>query len=1405
MGGGALSVPLDALDGDGLAIAGGKAVNLGRLRKAGLPVPDGFCVTTRAYVLAADGLGADAPAALRELLRTRPVPDAVAEAVGKAYRELGQDVPVAVRSSATAEDLPAASFAGQHDTFLNVVGEEALLDAIRRCWASLWTDRAVAYRAANGIDPSSVQLAVIVQRMVDARAAGVMFTADPLTGRRGLAVIDVAPGLGEAVVSGAVNPDHFVVDTAHGTVLERAVRNPEPALDDEELAALAVLARRVETVYGGIPQDTEFAVGNDGRVWLLQARPITTLFPLPADAPLPGGGDLRVYFNFNVAQGVLRPLTPMGLHAFLLAGSGMAAAAGAPPRDRLAGPPLMKPAAGWLLFDVTPLVRSGLGRRLGRFIASRMEARTVAVLEALVSDPRLALQPPRSRSVAGLRRTAALLAAARIPARVVGALRDPVRGREEALRRARLLSEAPLVVEDGTAAQRFEMAERVLAERVHASILAVAPIAFAGLGSFGLAFRLLGRRVTADERDAVRRALPHNPTTQMDLALWTLATKVRSDEEATRVLLEDQPVPLAAAYAEGALPAGLQEGLGEFLRDYGHRGVAEIDLGLPRWGDDPAPVLSMLAGYLRRDMSDGGPQAQFRAVEEQAEALVEELARRRGRLLGPMVRFGLRRGRDLAGLREVPKAAVMALTARVRSELLAPAGRQLSAMGVLEHPDDLFFVDLREARSLVNGGDLRAAIRERRAVYDREVRRRHVPRVLLSDGTEPAPPQFQNVGGPALGVGGGRDGVLRGAPASAGVISGPAKVMLDPFGGHLAEGEILVAPSTDPGWTPLFLTASGLVMEMGGAMSHGAVVAREYGIPAVVGVPDATERIRSGDRVTVDGTAGTVVIGDAAPVPVWEPPIPGSTWVRRQVVEHMPDPLSPLFEDLYLREGLARSYDQIMELMAFPVHRMVDPPFFATVNGFAYSRGDIRLPPRMIPTMVRAMGTGMRLIFREALSEWRDRTLPSYLATVERWRRVDPAALPERELLRGVRELAWADAEYWFPVALVVGAAKVSDDLLRQFLRVVVRNEELSTGRFLRGYPSKTLEADAALEELADRIRNSDALRRAVLETPPEQWPEALGSITGGRAVLDGLETYFRHYGHQIYSLDFVEPTPADDRVPTLQSLQARVSRQSRDVQALRAALARQRDADVEQIAAALDPVRRRAFLAVLRWAQRHAPGREESLFYLGAAWPTLRELARELGHRLVSTGSIDDPDDVFFLESAELESVADGPARPELAERARQRRALREERRRLHAPAAVPPTARMRLGAIDMSSRETQKRNVETATTLSGFPVSPGRVTAPASVVLGPEHFGDMAPGSILVCPTTSPAWTPLFGQARGLVTDIGGVLAHGSIVAREYGIPAVMGTGNGTRRIRHGQTITIDGDRGVVELHEQ
>ncbi|MBT2585085.1 PEP/pyruvate-binding domain-containing protein [Arthrobacter sp. ISL-95] len=913
------SVPVFVMDiaeirGAMLPEVGGKAANLGELASAGLPVPPGFCLTTAAYrralvttgwedVLAAlkessaSGLDASGPdvgwqtaslyaagldqlnelaSRARSLVLDAGVPPGIAEAVRSAYEELGDNVPVAVRSSATAEDLPFASFAGQQDTFLNVVGVDAVLEAVSRCWASLWTDRAVSYRTTNGIDHETVALAVVVQEMVDSATAGVMFTANPVTGNRHETVIDASPGLGEAVVSGAVNPDHYVVDTLRGDIVSRALGDrqleiravpgggterlerrhrtlpddpaPQPCLSNDQVLALATLGREVQRHYGA-PQDTEWAIDAAGKLWLTQARPITTLYPQTTRKPASSGE--HAFLNFSLAQGLTRPLTPMGLAGIRLIASCVARTAAFDVPDPRSGPPPYYEAGQRIFFDLTAVLRSRVGRAIVPRVFDVMEARSATLMRGLFDDPRFTVTTKTPLKL--IRHVGPVAAKYRVPRSLVRALFRPTASMKRVEALSTELHQALAVPREATSHQRLGHVQRILGEEVFATVPQVLPLPALGFAMLALVRRLLGDQAPFDELQTVIRGLPNNVTTEMDLALWRLASKIRKDPGAVASMAGQTAAELMKQYRAANLPPIAQSGMEEFLRSYGHRAVAEIDVGMPRWSDDPTHILGVVANYLR--LADGAeaPDQQFiRAARDADEQVARFVARARAKspLHKVVVKIALDRTRRFAGLRELPKYNLVLGLSAAREQLLL-IGSELAAAHRIENAEDVFFLDLGDVEIALAGDDLRGVITERRAAYEQELRRRHIPRVLLSDGTEPEA---------TAGASGGkqRPGTLSGSPASAGLVSAPARVIMDPVGAHLEPGEILVAPSTDPGWTPLFLTAGGLVMEMGGPNSHGAVVAREYGIPAVVGVPDATSRISTGQHITVDGAAGTV-------------------------------------------------------------------------------------------------------------------------------------------------------------------------------------------------------------------------------------------------------------------------------------------------------------------------------------------------------------------------------------------------------------------------------------------------------------------------------------------------------------------------------------------------------------------
>ena len=384
----------------------------------------------------------------------------------------------------------------------------------------------------------------------------------------------------------------------------------------------------------------------------------------------------------------------------------------------------------------------------------------------------------------------------------------------------------------------------------------------------GLAGKLLGDDADADDLQGVLRALPHNVTTEMDLRLWQVATVIRRNVAEADLVWTTPAQELAAIFTRPARFHSRPARTGGVPRQIRSPRGREIDIGLPRWSEDPAHILGALANYLRLDDPKRAPDAMFTTGAAEADALVATLtarARQRGRLRGLIVDSRSTAPVSLPACASSRNTRYFIVACKASAEL-ALVGAELAARGVIAAPDDVFFLTLREARIAVGGDDTRDLVRQRREEHAHEMRRRHVPRVLLSDGTEP---EAQLMTGRKV------EGALTGTPASAGSVTGQARVIMDPVGAHLEPGEILVAPSTDPGWTPLFLTAGGLVMEMGGANSHGAVVAREYGIPAVVGVDGATSQLSTGQTISVDGTNGVITTA-VAPAGAVSPIMPKS-------------------------------------------------------------------------------------------------------------------------------------------------------------------------------------------------------------------------------------------------------------------------------------------------------------------------------------------------------------------------------------------------------------------------------------------------------------------------------------------------------------------------------------------------
>jgi phosphohistidine swiveling domain-containing protein len=876
-----------------LDIAGGKGTNLGILDRAGFPVPDAFVVTTHAYqhfvtanqlqewaarlaAGAADGTSEsldEVSSAIRARFADGAIPAEIVEGIRAAYDALGTPA-VAVRSSATTEDLPELSFAGQQDTYLHVVGPAAVLDAVARCWSSLWTARAIAYRNRYGVAHDDARLAVVVQRMVASDVSGVLFTANPLTGRRSEHVVEATMGLGEALVSGLVEPDRYVVDASRrqlttttlgrkgvsiqgradgGTTTVATKAADRQALPDRAILELSEMGTAVARHFG-TPQDIEWAWAAD-RLYLLQSRPITSLYPLP---DVLDESPLQVLISLGAIQGMLDPFTPLGRDFFRLGAARVASLTGPP--ATLQSQRLMLVAGGRLFANVTGLLCNRHTRPVVRRALGLVEPGIARAVETVLDDPRL---PP----VAGGPSATVALRALPLLARIVGNatyhLLWPDAGRARAQRRiSRTLAEFEAVC-----ARASTLPERLsLFPSLFDAVARFGPVLMPALG-VGLGSLHALHRLTADLPDAeqrvleVTRGLPHNVTTEMDLALWRVAVAIRQDPVAAAAFADADSDVLASRWRTASMAPAAQAAIDDFLAEFGMRGVAEIDLGRPRWREDPRLLLQAVKSYLQITDPARAPDAMFRQGAESAAATIDALVadvrqRRHGWLRARLVRSTARRVRSLAGLRESPKFTAIRLLGLLRSTLLA-SGADLVSRGTLKSADDLFFLELEEVRALANGDsrDWRGVVDGRRADYAREQRRRQIPLLLLSDGVA----HHASAGGAAsAGDGGG----ISGTAVSPGVAEGIVRVIRDPHGARLEPGEILVCPGTDPAWTPLFLSAGGLVTEVGGLMTHGAVVAREYGIPAVVGVAQATTRLTTGMRIRVDGGRGSITILD---------------------------------------------------------------------------------------------------------------------------------------------------------------------------------------------------------------------------------------------------------------------------------------------------------------------------------------------------------------------------------------------------------------------------------------------------------------------------------------------------------------------------------------------------------------
>ncbi|WPB80979.1 phosphoenolpyruvate synthase [Archangium violaceum] len=853
-------------------VAGGKGANLGELsRIEGIRVPDGFCISTEAFkriigeipslgglldqlsLLKAedrDKIG-KLSGEIRGAIEGVAIPEDVLEDITRLLSRLGEENAYAIRSSATAEDLPTASFAGQQDTYLNIIGKKAILAHISKCWASLFTDRAVTYRLQNGFDHRKVHLSVVVQKMVFPQAAGILFTADPVTSNRKVSSIDAGFGLGEALVSGLVNADIYKVRDGEiiakkvstkklaihalndGGTKEMAIepeRQNRQALTDEQILRLVRMGRKIEEHFG-CPQDIEWCLVGD-EFYLVQSRPITTLFPIP-EANVQ---DNHVYISVGHQQMMTDPLKPLGISLFQLT----------------ALRPMYK-AGGRLFVDVTNALASPSSREMlldgmGKHDPLIKDA-VMTIIERrdfIKSSPDDNKEQGSSKNNKGTPSPEFHPQIENDP-KIASDLIENNQASIDALKRNIQTKSGPELLD--FIQEDVQELKRILFDPRSSAVFMTAIGASAWLNEN--IEKWLGEKGVAD---TLSQSAPNNITSEMGLALLDVADVIRPHPEVVEYLqhVKDDDFLDELVKLEGGQEA--RDAIHAYLGKYGVRCAGEIDMTRPRWREKPTTLVPMILGNIKNFASGAGSQ-KFEQGRQAALKKEQELLERLKQLpdgdqKAERTKQMISLVRNFIGYREYPKYGIVSRYFVYKQALLKEAERLVRA-NVIREKEDIYYLTFEELRDVVRTHELDYQLISKRKDEHALHEKLTPPRVITSDG-EIIAGKYKRDNLPA--------GAIVGLPVSSGAVEGRARVVLNVEDAVLEEGDILVTAFTDPSWTPLFVSIKGLVTEVGGLMTHGAVIAREYGLPAVVGVENATRLIKDGQRIRVHGTEGYVEI-----------------------------------------------------------------------------------------------------------------------------------------------------------------------------------------------------------------------------------------------------------------------------------------------------------------------------------------------------------------------------------------------------------------------------------------------------------------------------------------------------------------------------------------------------------------